>query len=160
MRKTGFLAALLLSAAFAASAEAPIGANEHPIHDLARLDNGRAISALLQKEPAARDQRTAQGSTPLHLAAANPDPSALQALLAAGADPNLRDGEGATPLHIAAYAQNARNARYLLEAGADPMAKTNAGRDPTSMARKAMAHEVSGIISLWILKGCQAGKPC
>lgn len=164
MRKRGIMRAaawvLGVSLALNAGAGEVFGAHDHPIHDLARLDRGPAITALLQKEPAARDLRTAQGSTPLHLAAANPDPSALQALLAAGADPNVRDAEGATPLHIAAYAQNARHARWLLEAGADPQAKTHVGRDPTSMARKAMAHEVSGVISLWILKGCQAGKPC
>ena len=75
-------------------------------------------------------------------------------------DPNARDAEGATPLHMAAYTQNAKHSQLLLEAGADPYAKTNAGRDPTSMARKVMANEAAGVISLWILKGCQAGKPC
>lgn len=160
MRKSGILAALLLCTALSAAADATLGANDHPIHDLARLEGRQAIEAMLQKDPAARDRRTVQGSTPLHLAAANPDLSALQALLDAGADPNARDGEGATPLHIAAYTQNARHAQRLLEAGADPLAKTNAGRDTTSMARKAMAHEVAGVISLWILKGCQARKPC
>jgi hypothetical protein len=29
-----------------------------------------------------------------------------------------------------------------------------------SMARKVRADELAGIISLWILKGCQPGKPC
>ena len=29
-----------------------------------------------------------------------------------------------------------------------------------AMARKVMANEAAGVISLWILKGCQAGKPC
>ena len=77
-----------------------------------------------------------------------------------GADPNARDGDGATPLHMAAYTQNAKHAQLLLEAGADPFAKTNAGRDPTSMARKVMGNEVAGVISLWILKGCQPKKPC
>ena len=72
---------------------------------------------MLKAQPAARDVRTAQGSTPLHLAATNPDLSALKALLAAGADPNARDGDGATPLHMAAYTQNARHAQLLLEAG-------------------------------------------
>ena len=137
-----------------------IGANDQPIHDAARIGSGKEIVALLKAQPAARDVRTAQGSTPLHLAATNPDISSLKALLAAGADSNARDGDGATPLHMAAYTQNAKHAQLLLEAGADPFAKTNAGRDPTSMARKVMANEAAGVISLWILKGCQPKKAC
>lgn len=149
-------AAFLFTLAWAAMALA----NELPIHDAARNGNAPAVKAALAAQPSSRDARTDQGSTPLHLAAANPDVTALQALVAAGADPNARDADGLTPLHMAAYSQQARHARLLLEAGADPMAKTNAGRDPTSMARKAMANEVAGVISLWILKGCKAGKPC
>lgn len=137
-----------------------LGANDQPIHDAARIANGKDIEVLLKAQANARDVRTSQGSTPLHLAATNPDISALKALLAAGADPNARDGDGATPLHMAAYTQNAKHAQLLLEAGSDPYAKTNIGRDPTSMARKVMANEAAGVISLWILKGCQPKKPC
>jgi ankyrin repeat protein len=155
-----FVLASSLLLALPLQAEQVLGANDQPIHDAARLGSGKDVSAILKTQPAARDVRTAQGSTPLHLAATNPDISALKALLAAGADSNARDGDGATPLHMAAYTQNARHAQLLLEAGADPYAKTNAGRDPTSMARKVMANEAAGVISLWILKGCQAGKPC
>lgn len=90
----------------------------------------------------------------------NPDLSALRALLAAGANVNARDGEGATPLHMAAYASRATHARVLLEAGADARATTDNGRDPTAMARKVKADEAAGVISLWILKDCKAGKPC
>lgn len=131
-----------------------------PIHGVARSGGGKEVAALLKSDPGARETRTELGSTPLHLAAVNPDVTALQALIAAGADVNARDADGATPLHMAAYAQNAKHARLLLEAGADPYAKTNNGRDPTSMARKSMAHEAAGVISLWILKGCKAGRPC
>jgi ankyrin repeat protein len=133
---------------------------DQPIHNAARIGTGPEVSALLKAQPAIRDIRNAQGSTPLHLAATNPDIGALKALLVAGADTNARDIDGLTPLHMAAYTQNAKHARLLLEHGADPYAKTNAGRDPTSMARKTMANEVAGVISLWILKGCVAGKPC
>lgn len=143
-----------------AFADTVLGAHDHAIHDAARAGSGQDIERLLKVEPGTRDLRTSQGSTPLHLAATNPDPAALKALIAAGADANARDVDGLTPLHMAAYTQNARHAQLLLEAGADPYAKTNAGRDPTSMARKVMANEVAGVISLWILKGCKAGKLC
>lgn len=154
------VATALVVLAAPVQADQVLGANDQPIHDAARMGSGKDVVVILKAQPAARDLRTSQGSTPLHLAATNPDISALKALLAAGADPNARDGEGATPLHMAAYTQNAKHAQLLLEAGADPYAKTNAGRDPTSMARKVMANEAAGVISLWILKGCQAGKPC
>lgn len=133
---------------------------DQPIHDAARTGSGEMVTKLLKANPDTKGLRTVNGSTPLHLAATNPDVGALKALLAAGADANARDSDGLTPLHMAAYTQNAKHARLLLEFGADPYAKTNAGRDPTSMARKTMANEVAGVISLWILKGCQAGKPC
>ena len=155
---------LPLPAALAADGGTPpsavLGAHDQPIHDAARLGSGKEVERILKAEPAMRDVRTQHGSTPLHLAATNPDTGALKALLAAGADVNARDSEGLTPLHMTAYTQNAKHAQLLLEAGADPYAKTNAGRDPTSMARKTRSDEVAGVISLWILKGCKAGKPC
>lgn len=152
--------AWLVASPVGAGEPGALGSGDLPIHDAARLGGGADIVKILKANPAARDARTPLGSTPLHLAATNPDVSALKALIAAGADPNARDSDGATPLHMAAYTQNAKTAQLLLEAGADPMAKTNIGRDPTSMARKAMANEAAGVISLWILKGCKAGKPC
>ncbi len=137
-----------------------LGANEQPIHDAARMGTDAEVMAILKRDPSARDARTPLGSTPLHLAATNVDPAALKALIAAGANVNARDNEGLTPLHMAAYAQRAPHAQLLLEAGADAAAKTNAGRDALSIARKVMAHETAGTISLWVLKGCKAGKPC
>jgi len=142
------------------SAGAQTVAGELPIHQAAREGSGSEVGRLLKSEPATRDARTQLGSTPLHLAATNPDRSAMAALLAAGADPNARDQDGSTPLHMAAYASRAANARQLLEGGADPLLKNNQGRDATAMARKVKADEAAGVISLWILKGCKAGKPC
>ena len=84
----------------------------------------------------------------------------MKALIAAGANPNARDNDGATPLHMAAYSSRPANTQLLLEAGADPQAKTDNGRDPGSMARKVKADEAAGVLSLWVLKGCKAGKPC
>ena len=134
--------------------------HDKPIHDAARSGTGQDVQKLLKADPKQRDVRTDLGSTPLHLAAMNPDTSALKALIAAKADPNARDNEGATPLHMAAYASRAEHVRLLLEAGADPQAKTDNGRDPGSMARKVKADETAGVLSLWVLKGCKAGKPC
>jgi len=130
------------------------------VHQIARDGAGSQLLQLLKSDPAARDMRTQLGSTPLHFAATNPDRSAMTVLLAAGADPNARDGEGSTPLHMAAYASKAQNVQQLLEAGADPLLKNNAGRDAAAMARKVKADEAAGVISLWMLKGCKAGKPC
>lgn len=137
-----------------------LGANDQPIHDAARMGNAKDVERILKATPAVRDVKNAQGSQPIHLAAANPDSGPLKVLLAAGADANAKDIDGVTPLHLAAYVQNTKNTQILLEAGADPKAKTNAGRDVLSMARKSMANEAAGVISLWILKGCQAKKPC
>lgn len=133
---------------------------DRPIHDAARTGTGADVKKLLAADPKQRDVRTELGSTPLHLAAMNPDTSALKVLIAAKADPNARDNEGATPLHMAAYGSRTVHTQLLLEAGADPLAKTDNGRDAGSMARKVKADETAGIISLWILKGCKAGKPC
>jgi ankyrin repeat protein len=154
------LFAILLAGLLVAPVAAEVTTPDLPIHDAARLGNGDDVRRLLQADARARDARTALGSTPLHLAATNPDLSAMQALLAAKADPNARDNEGATPLHMAAYASRARHTQILLEAGADPLAKTDNGRDAGSMARKVKADEAAGVISLWILKGCKPGKPC
>lgn len=154
------LITLLLASLLALPTFGQTISHDKPIHDAARSGTGQDVQKLLKADPKQRDVRTDLGSTPLHLAAMNPDTSALKALIAAKADPNARDNEGATPLHMAAYTQRTENAKLLLEAGADTTAKTHSGRDPLSMARKNMANEVAGVISLWILKGCKPGKPC
>lgn len=148
----------LFSLAFSAFAEGQT--HDQPIHDAAREGTGADVIRLLKATPKQRDVRTAQGSTPLHLAATNPDTSAMKALIAAGADIMARDNDGATPLHMAAYASRPQNTQILLEAGADPQAKTDNGRDPGSLARKVKSDETAGVLALWVLKGCKAGKPC
>jgi ankyrin repeat protein len=130
-----------------------------PVHTIAREGSRAEMEQLLRADPRLRDARSALGATPLHLAATNGDSGALQALIAAGANPNARDGEGRTPLHMAAFATRTPNARLLLQAGADPLLKTDAGRDVLSMARRVRADELAGEVSLWILKGCKPGKP-
>ena len=153
--------ALVLSTSMAASLVfAQANPGEAPIHQLARAGTGAEVERALAADPQARDARSALGSTPLHLAAMNPDPSALKVLLRAGADPNARNADGSTPLHMAAYASRPEHAQLLLEAGTDPLAKNDGGRDAAAMARKVKSDVTAGIISLWLLKGCKAGAPC
>jgi len=150
------------SATTPATASAPAAATGTglPIHDLASAGTRQDLERLLRADPRLRDARNPLGATPLHLAATNADPGALQALMAAGANPNARDGEGRTPLHMAAFATRTANAKLLLRAGADPLLKTDAGRDVLSLARRVRADELAGEVSLWILKGCTPAKPC
>ncbi|PWB53112.1 MAG: ankyrin repeat domain-containing protein [Nitrosomonadales bacterium] len=124
------------------------------------MGNGEEITRIIRENPAMRDVRTGLGSTPLHMAATNPDVSALKALLAAGADVNARDMDGNTPLHMAAYSNKFEHTKLLLEAGADVNAMSAGGRTPVAMARKSRADDVVGLISLWMLKGCKAGGKC
>jgi ankyrin repeat protein len=161
-----------LSAAFAlmllagtAQAQKTYGKDELPIHDAARMGTRTDIERLLKADPAARDAKTPnQGDTPLHLAALNVDSGPLKALLAAGASVHARNSDGMTPLHMAAFATRSEHAQLLLKAGADPLLKTNEGRDVTSVARRVRADEVAGIVSLWVLRGCnkspEAAKQC
>lgn len=139
---------------------AAITQGNQEIHDLAKTGTGAQLQALLAKSPALLDLPNVRGATPLHLAAINPDPSAIEVLLAAGANVNAKDEERFTPLHMAAFHRQADYALLLLEAGADVTATTVSGRTPLLMAEKARADETSGVISLWILKGCKPGQHC
>ncbi|MDA8258617.1 MAG: ankyrin repeat domain-containing protein [Betaproteobacteria bacterium] len=154
------LCACALPPGISLAADAPLGMNEQPIHDAARMGNRQQVESILKATPQARDARSPLGITPLHYAAMNQDSGPLKALLAAGAAVNARDSEGRTPLHMAAFSTRTANGKLLLQAGADPALKTDAGRDVLSMARKVRADELAGEISLWILKGCKPGKPC
>jgi ankyrin repeat protein len=151
---------VLVAALPAGAGQGAIGQNELPVHDVARMGTREQMEKLLRDDPPMRDARTELGSTPLHYAALNADSGPLKALLAAGAKAGAVDKEGQTPLHLAAFATRIDNVRALLAAGADPYAKSNAGRDAFSMARRARADEVVGIMSIWVLKGCKPEKPC
>ena len=143
-----------------AHAQQVLGQNDQIIHDAARIGSGAEVARIIKENPAMRDTRTGLGSTPLHLAATNPDVTAVKALLAAGADVNAKDMDGNTPLHMAAYTNRVENAKVLLEAGADVNIVSSGGRTPMAMARKSRADEIAGLISLWILKGCKSGGKC
>lgn len=151
---------LAFALALTAQAEPVVGQNDQLIHDKARMGSGAEVKTLLQATPAMLNARTGLGSTPLHLAATNPDPGALLVLLAAGADVDAKDAEGNTPLHMAAYTNRYEQARLLLEAGADTEAVSSGGRTPIALARKARADNVAGLLALWTLKSCKPGTSC
>lgn len=76
--------------------------------------------------------------TPLHSAVATRRPEAatgiVRALLAQGADPNLRQQGGWTPLHAAAQTGDPELIRLLLDHGADPSVANDDGQSPADLA--------------------------
>ena len=70
-------------------------------------------------------------ATPLHWAAwLNEDRAVIEALLAAGADVQARNGTGGRPLHNAGHNANPEVAEALLAAGADVGARDDTGATP------------------------------
>lgn len=74
-------------------------------------------------------------ATPLHYAALYGSPEAINVLLEAGADPNVRNSSGATPLVLAAF--DFARTRLLVEHGAAVNAATNQGLTPLLVASAA-----------------------
>ncbi len=86
----------------------------YPIHEAARLGDVEQIKFLLKSFPdliAATDEK---GMTPLHIAAANKQFSAVQALVGVRAKVNARNDIGQTPLHLAARAGDLRTVQLML----------------------------------------------
>ncbi|MCC6487002.1 MAG: ankyrin repeat domain-containing protein [Candidatus Hydrogenedentes bacterium] len=67
------------------------------------------------------------------------DPAAadmLEAILASGSDPNVKDDSGLTPLHYAVLADNGPAVRILLGASADPEITDSEGWTPRDVAEE------------------------
>jgi uncharacterized protein len=94
------------------------------------------------------DARGADGFTALHLAAFFGGAGAVEALLAAGADPDA-DAENplrVRPLHSAVAARDRDAARALLEAGADPNVRQQGGYTPLHGAAHAGDAELVALL--------------
>lgn len=92
------------------------------------------LRALLADDPAAVHARDDDGATPLHAACARGNAGIVEALLAAGADPDARDGMGRTPVHLAAFARADAVVGCLIAAGADLHATDVDGERPLTTA--------------------------
>lgn len=75
-------------------------------------------------------------STPLIKAVEGGSERAIQALLQAGAQPDLADGTGRTPLMAAASRGDETSARLLLSAGADASGRSRLGATALSLAQR------------------------
>jgi len=105
---------------------------------LTRLDASHAPFALaLLAHGADPFGPTADGASPLQLAAGSGLLPVLEALLDQGADPNTRDGEGRTPLFAALRQGPAALplVRALVAAGANPEAADANGETPLGLAQ-------------------------
>ncbi len=90
------------------------------------LDHGAAVDA---------PDKSRFGNTALDAAVAADHADVVRALLAAGANANVRDSADYTPLHKAAANGDVEVARMLLDGGADPAAVRRGGGTPLAEAQ-------------------------
>ena len=102
---------------------------ELDVFEAAALGDLPELRRHLEGDPAAVDDRSADGFTPLHLAAFFGHTVIANVLLAAGADPNAEAANASRvrPLHSAAASRSAGVLRAVLAGGADPDAKQHGG---------------------------------
>jgi ankyrin repeat protein len=74
--------------------------------------------AMLRADPKLRGQLTREHHLLMHVPAERGDAKVLEAMLACGFDPNVKDSDGVTALHRAAMAGHASATRALIEHGA------------------------------------------
>jgi uncharacterized protein len=91
------------------------------------LDRGAEVDAL---------GRGWMTGTALHSAVARSHTDVVRILLAAGADPNVRQSGGGTPLHSAAHNGDVASIEVLLSAGADPSLAKDDGRTILELAQE------------------------
>lgn len=99
----------------------------HPAAAQLLLDRGAEVDAL---------GRGWMTGTALHSAVARSHADVVRMLLAAGADPNVRQSGGGTPLHAAAGNGDVASVDALLSAGADPSLAKEDGRTILDLAQE------------------------
>jgi ankyrin repeat protein len=123
MKKSAFLAMILLALGMALiilAGSIPAFCSDHPIHAAANDGDGQRVNSMLKDNPNLVSDRSAIGTTPLHLAR---NGYVAELLLSKGADINAKDNSSQTPLHTAAGYGRKSVVEFLLSKGADVNAK-------------------------------------
>lgn len=115
-----------------ADVNATNGIGQTALHN-AVWESQRGVVGLLLKRGARTDIQSVDGP-PLFCAAVKGDAETAALLLAAGAEPDARNGDGDTPLHGATESGSVEIIRSLLERGADVNAPSGRGTSVLSMA--------------------------
>lgn len=123
------------------------------LHWAAYRDDLEAARLLLEAGANLKAATRDQAITPLILAAKNGDADMIDALLRAGAGPNVATTDGMTPLMAAALSGRADAAQVLLDGGADVNAK-EAGHHQTALMFAA-AQDRAAMISLLAARGAE-----
>jgi ankyrin repeat protein len=127
----------------------PGGDGSTALHWAAYNDDGETAKLLIAAG-AFVDPLTRNGAlTPLMIATTNGSASVVEALLAAGANPNARTVDGATPLMTAAASGSAQAVKLLLDRGADLDAKDEA-QGQTALMFAAAANRAAVIRELLV----------
>ncbi len=113
--------------------------------DIALLLIERGASLDARDKSGDRENRH-PGNSPVHYAAIYGRTRVLQAMLARGVSPNLRDRNGRTLLMMAAENGHRDTVKLLLERGADPNARSALGDTALDAARRSGDPEILRMI--------------
>jgi ankyrin repeat protein len=102
------------------------------VFEAAALDRADDVALLVAPDPSLASAWSVDGFTALHFAAFFGGGAAARALLAAGADPNLRSRNDfeVMPIHSAVAGRHGDVVAALLDAGADPNVRQRHGWTP------------------------------
>jgi ankyrin repeat protein len=114
-------------------------------------DHMAVVELLLARFPTLLNARAQNGATALHIAVSNDTPHIVDALLAAGADPNIARNDGTIPLM---EAPDVEMMRRLLDGGADVNARYKNGN--TVLLAACSGENLDALIALLLERGADA----